>query len=159
MSKRLSICQYGEVTDTYATLPAGLSVGDQREEGGKIYVLTQADDAVTAGQAVKLDAAADATGGKVTPTAAAGDSGYGIAETAIADESYGWVTIAGVVSVLVANNVAVDDPLAASSAAGVLDAAVEAGSGDYEFVAASALEANSSGSAAAKSALLQLGLR
>lgn len=138
------------VTDTSAT--AKYPVGTRRFQDGKEYCYQQADDAITVNQAVKLDAAASASGLKVTPTAAAGDSCFGVAETAIADEYYGWITVAGVASVLVANGTAADDPLAASAAAGVLTKAAEAGSGDYEFVVGNALEANSSGSAAAKNA-------
>lgn len=138
------------VTDTSAA--AKYPVGTRRFQDGKKYCYQQADDAITVNQAVKLDAAASASGLKVTPTAAAGDSCFGVAETAIADEYYGWITVAGVVSVLVANGTAADDPLAASAAAGVLTKAAEAGSGDYEFVVGNALEANSSGSAAARNA-------
>lgn len=140
------------VTDTSTT--AKYPVGTRRFEDGKEYVYQQADDAVTVNQAVKLDAAASASGQKVTPTAAAGDSVYGVAETALADEAYGWITVRGVVSVLVANGTAVDDPMAASGTAGVLVKAAEAGSGDYKFVVGNALEANSSGSAAAKKVFL-----
>jgi hypothetical protein len=141
------------VTDTSTT--AKYPVGTRRFEDGKEYVYQQADDAITVNQAVKLDAAASASGLKVTPVAAAGDSLYGVAETAIADESYGWITVRGVASVLVANGTAVDDPLGASAAAGVLAKVAEAGSGDYKFVFGYALEANASGSAAAKKVFLR----
>ena len=135
------------VTDISAT--AKYPVGTRRFENNKEYVYQQADDAITAGQAVKLDAAASAAGLKVTPTAASGDSCVGIAETAITDEYYGWITVGpkgAVVNAIVKTGVAVDDPLAPSGTAGALVDAVEAGSGDYEFVCFAAMEANSSGS-------------
>jgi hypothetical protein len=141
------------VTDTSTT--AKYPVGTRRLQNGREYVYQQADDAITVNQAVKLDLAASASGLKVTPTAAAGDSVFGVAETAIADESYGWITVRGVASVSVANGTAADDPLGASVAAGVLAKISEAGSGDYKFVAGIAMEANGSGSAAAKNAYLR----
>jgi hypothetical protein len=142
------------VTDTSAT--AKYPVGTRRFENGREYVYQQADDAITVNQAVKLDAAASASGLKVTPTAAVGDSCYGVAETAIADEYYGWITVNGVASVLVANGTAADDPLGATAAAGVLGKQAESDSAaDFKFVVGNALEANSSGSAAAKNAFIK----
>lgn len=152
MSTDIQICYVDVVTAT--STEAKNRVGLRRFENGREYIYQQADDAITAGQAVKLDIAASADGLKVTPCAAAGDSCFGIAEVAIADESYGWITVRGVATVSVANGVAVDDPLAASGAAGVLADVAEAGSGDMKFVRAVALEANSSGSAAAKKVYL-----
>lgn len=140
------------VTDTSTT--AKYPVGTRRLENNREYVYQQADDPVTANTAVKLDIAASSDGAKVTPCAAAGDSCFGVAETAIADESYGWITTKGLATCSVANGVAVDDPLGASAAAGVLADIAEAGSGDYKFVRAIALEANSSGSAANKKVYL-----
>lgn len=128
-------------------------VGRRRFENGREYVYQQADDTIAVNSAVKLDAAASASGLKVTPVAAEGDSLFGIAETAITDEYYGWITVRGVASALVATGVAVDDPLCPSTS-GALRDAVEAGSGDYKFVRCSALEANASGGTLAKNVYL-----
>lgn len=154
MSTDLQTCYVDVVTATSTTQKN--RIGLRRFENGREYVYQQADDAITAGQAVKLDAAASATGLKVTPCAALGDSCFGVAEVAIADESYGWITVRGVASCLVADGTAVDDPLGASGAAGVVANVVEQGTGTgaYRFVRAVALEANSSGSAAAKNVYL-----
>lgn len=147
MSFDIPVSFIDAVTDISAT--AKYPVGTRRFENGKEYVYQQADDAVTAGQAVMLDAAASASGQKITPTSGSGASCLGICETAITDEYYGWVTVGpkgAVVSAIVKTGVAVDDPLAPSATAGALVDAVEAGSGDYEFVCFAAMEANSSGS-------------
>lgn len=130
-------------------------VGTQRfelDDNGNLkkYTYQQADDAVDINTSVKLDAAASTDGKKITPQAAAGDSFFGVAEVAFPDEYYGWITTGGIASCGVANGVAVDDPLGASSTAGILADVGEAGSGDYKFVAAIAMEANSSGSGAVK---------
>ncbi len=161
----LAFCFADLPTATYAGLygagttsdaPPGYFVGMRRKMNGKTYVFQQADDAITVNQAVKLDVAASSTGLKVTPTAAVGDSCYGVAETALTDEYYGWITVEGVASCLVLNGTAADDPLAASGTAGVLQKAAEAGSGDYEFVVASAMQANGGGSPAAFNVMLNV---
>lgn len=154
MSTDIQICYVDVVTATSTTQKN--RVGLRRFENGREYVYMQADDAVTAGQAVMLDAAASSSGLKVTPCAAAGDSCFGIAEVAIADESYGWITVRGVASALVADGTAADDPLGASGASGVLANVVEQGSGTgaYRFVRATALAANASGAAAARNIYL-----
>jgi len=139
------------VTDTSTT--AKYQVGTRRRQNGREYVYQQADDAITVNQAVKLDLAASASGLKVTPTAAAGDSVFGIAETAIADESYGWITVRGVAAALVAAGTTADDPMGASGTAGVLAKISEAGSGDYKFVGAIAME--TSAGAATKNVYLR----
>lgn len=160
-------------------------VGTIREENGKTYMYQQADDALTAGQFCALDSTASATGKKVTPSGA-GSIIFGCAETAITDEYYGWVTIKGIVSGLIANNVAAGQALYATATAGTLDGTaadvadssahnVNSTFSDTEVEAALdalgtkinslldfaqapsraiAMEANSSGGAAAKSVLL-----
>lgn len=149
----LAFCFSDKVTDISSTLPPGYYVGMRRYESGREYTYMQADDTVAVNSPVKLDIAASATAQKVTPTAAAGDGFFGVAETAITDEYYGWITTRGVASCLVLDGVAIDDPLAPGN--GALDTAVEAGSGDYEFVVAIALVANSSGSTAARSVYIR----
>lgn len=146
----IATCFHDKVTDTHSTLPPGYFVGMRRYENGREYTFTQADDAVAINKLVKLDIAASATAKKVTPTAAAGDSTFGVAEVAVTDEYYFWATTRGVALALVADNTTVDDPLAASGTSGVAVAAAEGGSGHYEFVFATALEANASGGALAK---------
>lgn len=128
-------------------------VGRRRFENGREYIYQQADDTIAVNSAVKLDITASASGLKVTPVAAAGDSLFGVAETAITDEYYGWITVRGVASALVATGVAADDPLTTASG-GALSDAVEAGSGDYKFCRCSAMEANASGGTLAKNVYL-----
>lgn len=120
-------------------------IGTQRLENGNLYSYEQADDPINAGQAVKKDAAASATGKKVTPTAAIGETTFGVSPITVPDEAFFWCQIKGVVSALVKDGTLVGDPLATSATAGVLQAAVEAGSGKYEVPRAFALQANSSG--------------
>lgn len=151
MSTDLQMAWTDKVTST--NVNPQYPVGRRRHENGRVYVYQQADDAIAVNSAVKLDAAASASGLKVTPVAAAGDSLFGIAETAIADEYYGWITIHGVASALVATGVAADDPLGAA-ASGAVTKIAEAGSGDYKFVRCSALEANASGGTLAKNVYL-----
>lgn len=138
------------VTDTSTS--ARYPVGTKRFQNGRTYVYQQAGSAISVNQAVKLDPSIN-TGAKVVPTAAAGDSVYGVAETAIASGSYGWITREGVAAVLVATGTAVDDPMGASATAGVLAKVAEAGTGDYKFVRCNALEANA-GAAAAKNVMI-----
>lgn len=141
---------HGAVTDTHSSAKHRVGTVYIAPNGNE-YTYIQADDAITVNQAVKMDST---TGVKVTPTAAVSDMLFGVAETAIADEYYGWITTKGVASCLVADSMAVGDPMASSGTAGTLTKAVEAGSGDYEHVRAELLAANSSGAAAARAVRL-----
>lgn len=154
MSNGLQSAWIDKVTDTGATQLH--PVGTRRFENGREYIYQQADDTIAVNSLVKLDAAASATGLKVTPTGAAvGDSAFGVAEVAVTDEHYFWCTVRGVASCLVANGVAVDDPLGSGGAAGTAYKVVEVDSaGAYNFVRAVALEANASGGALAKNVYL-----
>jgi len=120
-------------------------VGTRRFEGGNEYVYMQADDAFTAGQAAKIDSA---TGVKVTPTAAATDGCVGVAEIAVTDEYFFWMTVRGPASVLIATGTNAGEILAPSGTAGVL--AIAPTSTARRKVIGEALEANSSGADAAK---------
>lgn len=112
------------VTTTYtaALLPASYVTGMRRQENNKTFFLMLAGSAITAGQAVKLDTSA-AAGGSVIPTAAIIDPVFGIAETAIASGSYGWVTRfpSKSASANVASTVGAGEFLRASATAGRLE--------------------------------------
>lgn len=112
-----------KVTDTSATRL--YPVGTRRlEPTGKEYTYQQADDAITANQAVMLDVSGSSSSLEVTPTAAATDPVYGVAEVAFTDEYYGWICTKGPTSAIVANGVAAGKRLTASGTAGVLTDAV-----------------------------------
>lgn len=154
----------GTVTDQYTstTLPADLLPGEVIEirdiSGIKKYVFMQADDAITAGQFVKIDATAMGTASqiKATPTAAVADILLGLpaGAAAVADESYFWCQFFGRASGgSVKTGVAIGDPLRVSATAGALDKSTNTTTAP-EDVGAIALEANSSGSDAAKSVFL-----
>lgn len=147
MSTDLQMAWTDKVTSTSVT--PQYPVGRRRFENGRVYIYQQASAIIAINSLVTLDAAGSADGLKVKPTAAAGDSVFGVAETAIASASYGWITVKGVASCLVATGTAADDPLSASATAGTAAKVAEAGTGDYKFVRISALEANA-GAAAAK---------
>lgn len=119
MSYGIPIAFNDKVTDISAT--AKYPVGTLRRENGKLYEYQQADDAITAGQFVKLDYGASDTGKKVTPTGAITDHVHGVAETAITDEYFGWITIQGGCDALVANGVAAGQRLFPTATAGTLD--------------------------------------
>lgn len=138
------------VTDTSAT--AQYKVGTRRYENGREYVYTQADDTITANQVVKLDAAASTSGAKVTPTAAATDPVFGVAEVAVTDEYYFWCTVRGVASALVKTGTTAGTLVAPSSTAGALD--TEPTSTAVRSGRITLLDSNSSGSDAAKNVYL-----
>lgn len=147
MSTDLGLSFRGKVSDTYASLPEGMRVGLRRFEGGKEYVFTQADDAFTAGQAAKPDST---TGAKVTPTAAATDGFSGVAEVAVTDEYYFWLTIRGSnIQASVADSTSAGAILAPSGTAGVL--AVAPTSTAIRQARGILNAANSSGGAAVRS--------
>lgn len=139
---------------TTPTAAQEYAIGQKIEVDGVEYTYTQADDTITANQALKLDAAASASAKKVTPTAAATDIIVGVALQAVTDEYYFWMATQGLVTVNVADGTAVGDNLGASGTAGVAAKTAEAGSGMYDVPRLVALEANSSGGAAAKKAYL-----
>jgi len=132
-----------KVTDI--NVAAQYPVGTRRFEGGNEYVYMQADDAFTAGQAAKIDSA---TGVKCTPTAAATDGCIGVAEIAVTDEYFFWLTVRGPASALIADSTSAGEILAPSATAGVL--AVAPTSTARRKVIGEAAEANSTGAAAAK---------
>ena len=111
----LTIMFKDAVTDTSST--AKYRVGTRRQQNGREYIYIQADDAITVNQAVKMDST---TGVKVTPTAAATDDLFGVAETAITDEEYGWITVKGVASCKILTAATAGQVLAPTSTAGVL---------------------------------------
>lgn len=141
---------HGAVTDIHSS-PKHRVGTEYIAPNGNVYCYIQADDAITVNQAVQMDST---TGVKVTPTGAASDLLFGVAETAITDEYYGWITVRGVAQCLVADSMAQGDPMAASGTAGTLTKAVEAGSGSYEHVRCELLAANSSGAAAVRAVRL-----
>lgn len=123
------------------------TVGEIRFENGKKYMYTQADDAITQYQVCVFDIAASATGKKVTPSGTAGQPCVGVAEVAVTDEYYFWLTIGGFATAIVKTGVAVNDPLTCTATAGALGKAAEADSAAaYKNVRAFAAEANASGS-------------
>lgn len=78
------------VTDTHTTQQEELGI--LRFDGARILRYCKAGAALVGGNAVKLD---DTTGTHVIATAASVDPVYGIAETAIASGSFGWITVFG----------------------------------------------------------------
>ncbi len=86
--------------DTVATLPLGTEADDPRGgqfNTGKRIRYVKASSAVSAGNALIVDTG-DSTGTEpsvVIPSSAVGQIICGIAETAIAAGSFGWVTIKG----------------------------------------------------------------
>lgn len=160
----------GLMTDQYtatqlAQYAPDLMVGEVVEtrdaQGIKKYMFMQADDAITAGQFVMLDFAAIGASGalKATPTAAVKDLCLGLpaGAAAVADESYFWCQVFGpAAGGNVKTGVAIGDPLTCSTTAGALIKQTNTTTAP-EVVNAYALEANASGSDAAKSVFL-LGL-
>lgn len=150
MSRDLPKCFPSAVTVTSTT--AEFAPGTRRFESGREYLYVKAGSGgLAANEACEVDAT-DLTGGTVkqAPNSVAGCV-IGVSETAIAASSYGWITIRGVASCKVANGVAARDVLAASGAAGVLAKPANTDIAGQRIVA---LEANASGSAAAKSVYL-----
>lgn len=157
----------GSITDQYtvaekAAYAPDLVCGEVIEvrdvSGLKKYVFMQADDAITAGQFVKLDMAAIGTAAalKATPTAAVADVLLGLpaGAAAVADESYFWCQIFGRASGgTVKTGVAIGDPLTCSATAGALIKQTNTTTAP-EMVGAVALEANGSGSDAVKAVFL-----
>lgn len=95
-------------------------IGTIRRENGQVYKYQQADDTITAGQVLKYDWAASATGKKVTPTAAATDACCGASPIAVTDEYYFWMLVEGIADLLIADATNAGEILAPSGAAGVL---------------------------------------
>lgn len=95
-------------------------VGTKREQNGRLYVYQQADDAITANTAVKLDAAASASGLKITPATTEANGFYGVAEVAFTDEYFAWVTTRGLATCAVQTGVAAGDRLVVAATDGVL---------------------------------------
>lgn len=130
-------------------------VGEEVEVFDDTYGLrrfryTQADDAISANQALTEDIAAAAAGTKVTPLGTAGLSLAGVSEWAVTDEYYFWMGIRGKFVVNQKTGIAVGDVLTGSATAGALTKAAEADSAAaYKNAQAYALVANSSGSDAA----------
>ncbi len=151
------------VTDQYTSRPVDLMVGEIRVErditGIKKYVFMQADDAISAGQFVKLDmgiTTPDQVAQKATPTAAVADVCLGLPAggAAVADESYFWCQFFGTATGgLVKTGVAAGDPLTCSATAGALQKQANATTAP-ESVCAIAQVANSSGSDANRSVFL-----
>ena len=141
----------GQVFDDKVTAISSTAlyvIGTVRHENGKKYVYTQADDTITANQAVKLDVAASATGAKVTPSGATADILFGVAEVAVTDEYYFWCCVAGSTTILVADSLSAGDILGPSATAGTLGAV------STRDPFAQLLVANSSGGAAARACML-----
>lgn len=157
----------GSLSDQYtattlAQYAPDLLVGEVIEtrdaQGIKKFVFMQADDAVTAGQFVALDFTAIGASGalKATPTAAVKDTLLGLpyGAAAVADESYFWCQFFGVASGgLVKTGVAIGDTLTCSTTAGALIKQTNTTTAP-EDNGAVALEANGSGSDAAKAVFL-----
>lgn len=78
------------VTDTHTTQQEEL--GAIRFDGGRILRYCKANGALIGGNAVKWD---DTTGTRVIATTASADPMCGVAETAIASGSFGWITVYG----------------------------------------------------------------
>lgn len=113
--------------DTVATFPLGLEADDPRggqfRTGNRIKYV-KASSAVSAGNAVVIDTG-DSTGTEpavVVPASALNQVVTGIAETAIASGSFGWVTIRGrVASALkTASTLTAGDVLSTTATAGAL---------------------------------------
>jgi hypothetical protein len=154
---------YKSTNSTYGAAEAvngaikGMIVGALFEHQGKTYKLVKANGAILVNQLVKYDgseATYGAVGGAVIATAAAVDNVAGVAETAIASGDFGWITVAGVASCLVANSTLIHAPLASSGTAGTAQTApFTAVTAQKQF--GTLLTANASGGVAARPVLLQ----
>jgi hypothetical protein len=143
------------VTLTYATLSAaqqadGLAPGliryedDGTTNGLKKYIFMATNGAFTQYQAGSLYLT-DTNLQTLIASSAAGQNVIGIAQVAITSGYYGWFQCGGAMSAIVKTGVSAGDPLTATTTAGALGQATEAGSGAYKHVAAIAAVANSSG--------------
>lgn len=127
------------------------AIGEEREEfdetyGLKRYRYAWADDTITINQALTEDITASATGRKVYPPATAGLPICGVAEVAVTDEYYFWMTIVGKVNVIQKTGTVVGTVLTATTTAGALGPTLEADStGAYKNTMAYAMVANASG--------------
>ena len=119
--------------DTTAQYPLGMEADDPRATdfpGNRIRYV-RADSAVAAGDAVILDVAETDQPGAVTPVSAVDQAVEGIAQVAIAADSYGWICIHGkVLNAKVGTSVAADDTLVSTATAGTLATASAADAGD-----------------------------
>lgn len=115
---------------TVANLTDGRSfgLGDRTEDHlGRTYVYVQAAEAISAGMAVGVDEAYQAS--KLTTTLMGDGYIIGVAQIAFADNDYGFVAIGGAngLVVNVAASCAADTPLYTSATAGVLDDSTSVG--------------------------------
>lgn len=148
-----------DVTDQFTVATSlrvdkpGYTIGMLREENGKLYRLAKAGAAIPINAAVKPDTAATGTdiGHQVVKTSVAAEGVSGVAEIAVSNGYYFWMTIGRVASVLVTGTIAVGDRLAATATAGTLSPLAAA---TFGHVCAHALEANASGAATKKVHLL-----
>lgn len=124
--------------DAVAQYPLGYEIGDPRSGSpfqGNTIKYVKATAAITLADAVKLDVAAPAADrhGSVIPTAAAlGQTVEGIAHVAIANGSFGWITVKGRVNANVT----------AATAAGAILSTSAAAAGRLLVSAAAAADAN-----------------
>lgn len=109
-----------------------------RWENGKMYRYMKATTALTVNQAAALDTTTDNTGNNVRPTAAVTDMLFGVAETAILINNFGWITVMGVASCKIATAATAGQFVSPSATAGVLINQTTAGN---DVNAAMALEA------------------
>lgn len=109
-------------TDTYASagkLP--LPLGTEARKQKKVYRMVLADEDIDAGDFVQIGLDDNEAIQLVTASAAV-YALVGVAETAIADESYGWVTVYGVVAdANVGTGAAANDVLYTTGTAGRAD--------------------------------------
>lgn len=121
-----------EQTYTSAQLDEGkgFKVGDRaRTHDGKEYVFVQANGVITGdGYVVSIDEAYQAVmvDTDVAATVAEGQI-CGVAETAFADDDYGWVQIYGACGIRTAASAEANDKLSATATAGQVDHAGAAG--------------------------------
>lgn len=114
MSDVLMAVGQSEVT-TISSTPVH-PIGTRLFKNGREYVYMQANAALAAGQCVKLVA----SGIAVTPTTAATDPVLGVAETAVTINYYGFITVRGPATILIATGTSVDAILAPGATAGVM---------------------------------------
>ena len=121
-----------DVTQTVADFDEGrgFGLGNQyRSNDGRIYVYVQANGAITGdGYVVSIDEAYQATmvDTDVAATVAEGQA-VGVAETAFADNDYGWVQVYGACGIRTEQDAAANGKLAPTADAGQVDDAGAAG--------------------------------
>ena len=150
----MSVLVGANVTETWTSTTLltdgdGHALGNRLSKAGKEYVFVQANGAITGdGYVVSIDEAYQAVmvDTDTAATVTEGDS-IGVAETAFADNDYGWVQIYGAAGVRTAASSAANTRLGPTATAGQVD---DAGTtaGTSKFIEGMVLHTATGGAAA-----------